>query len=54
MADETGRPLTPGERAALSAGMAEALDAAGAEPRIVPAPCARADLAGSGAATCRS
>ena len=39
------RPLTPGERAALSAGMAEALDAAGADPLIVAAPCAFARVA---------
>jgi hypothetical protein len=39
------RPLTPGERAALSAGLAEALEAAGAEPRIVAAPCAFARIA---------
>ncbi len=39
------RPLTPGERAALSAGMAEALDEAGADPRIVAAPSLLARIA---------
>jgi len=39
------RPLTAGERAALSAGMAEALDAAGAAPRIVAAPSVLARVA---------
>ena len=39
------RPLTAGERAALSPGMAEALDGAGADPRIVAAPCAYARIA---------
>lgn len=33
-----GRPLTPGERAALSDGLAQALDAAGAAPEIISAP----------------
>ena len=36
MAAEAGRPLTSGERDALSPGLADALDAAGAKPRIVP------------------
>jgi hypothetical protein len=41
---QLGRPLTDGERAALSAGLAEALDRAGARPEIVSAPSALARI----------
>jgi hypothetical protein len=40
------RPLTAGERSLLSAGLAEALDAAGARPVIIARPSALARLAG--------
>ncbi|MBN4683871.1 hypothetical protein HUS73_24800, partial [Pandoraea nosoerga] len=43
--DLFGRELTDGERAALSPGLARALDRAGARPRLVGAPSRLARIA---------